>query len=74
MARVIDLAAYRAARGAPEPWTRKAQLARHFSVSERTVERWQTAGMPFRKVSRGLVMFRISECEQWAEQWARTRG
>jgi phage terminase Nu1 subunit (DNA packaging protein) len=63
---LVDLAGHRARRGAPEPWCRKADVARHFSVSVRTVERWQQAGMPYRKVSRSLALFRISEAEQWA--------
>jgi phage terminase Nu1 subunit (DNA packaging protein) len=62
---VVDLAAHRAAQGAPEGWCRKPDVARHFGVSVRTVERWPAAGMPSRKASRSLVLFRPSECETW---------
>lgn len=68
MGQLVDLADHRARRGAPEPWCRKADVARHFSVSGRTIERWQAAGMPYRKVSRALVLFRISEAERWTAE------
>jgi hypothetical protein len=64
---VIDLAAHRAARGAPEPWCRYPQVAEHFGVSERTVLRWKRRGCPHRKVSRRLVLFRITELERWLD-------
>lgn len=69
-AQVVDLAVYRAARGAPEAWCRKQQVADHFGVSARTVERWQAQGCPFRKVSRALVLFRLSEVDRWLEDGA----
>jgi phage terminase Nu1 subunit (DNA packaging protein) len=47
-----------------EPWVTKAQLARHFDVSLKTVERWAVAGMPC--LSRGrTVRYQISACEAW---------
>ena len=67
MGQLVDLADHRARRGAPEPWCRKAEVAEHFSVSTRTVERWQAGGLPFRKVSRALVLFRIGDCESWLD-------
>lgn len=66
-AEVVDLATYRAFRGAPEPWCRKWGVADHFGVSLRTVERWQRQGLPFRKVGPRLVLFRVSECERWLD-------
>lgn len=59
--------------GATEPWVTKTALARHLSVSPRTIERWQREGMPVkrlwsrRKDDRKPVRYRISEVEAWLE-------
>lgn len=54
----------------PEPWVRQADIAEHASVSPRTVQRWAAAGMPHRKVSRRLVLYRLSECDEWLREQA----
>jgi hypothetical protein len=47
-----------------EPWKTKRQVAEHFQVSEKTVERWVAAGLP--RVSRGrTIRFQIGSCEAW---------
>jgi phage terminase Nu1 subunit (DNA packaging protein) len=49
-----------------EPWVTKQQLARHFDVSPKTVERWTADGMPcLRPAGRRTIRYRISECENW---------
>ena len=53
-------------RGVREPWVRKAQLAAHFQVHEKTIERWVAAGMPVIRGKR-LVRFQVSACESWLE-------
>lgn len=52
-----------------EAFVRKAEVARHFGVHPRTIERWVQFGMPVRKVgsAQGVVRFRLSECEHWLE-------
>lgn len=75
-AAVGDLEAYRARRaGRPlqEGWVRKSRIAEHFAVSERTIERWQdpkamSPPMPKRRMSRGLVLYRVAECQAWHDQ------
>lgn len=69
-ATVVSLDAHRAARGAPEAWVRKAQVAEHLGVSTRTVERLMEGAnpLPHKRVSRGLVLFRIGEVERWMEE------
>jgi hypothetical protein len=47
-----------------EPWKTKRQIAEHFQVCEKTVERWVADGMP--RVSRGrTIRFQIGVCEEW---------
>lgn len=49
-----------------EPWLTKRQVAAHFGVSERTVERWTVDGMPCLRPGTGrLVRYLASECESW---------
>ena len=49
-----------------EPWLTKRQLAAHFQVSEKTVERWMAADMPCLRGGRGrTIRFRVNECESW---------
>lgn len=45
-----------------EPLLSRKLLADHFSVSERTIQRWQADGMPH--LGRGhTVRYRVSMCE-----------
>ena len=54
-----------------EPWQTKRQLAGHFQVSEKTVERWMAAGMPCLRGGRGrTIRFQVRECETWLRQSA----
>jgi phage terminase Nu1 subunit (DNA packaging protein) len=48
-----------------EPWVTKRQVAGHFHVSEKTVERWVAAGMPCLRGRGRTVRFRVAECESW---------
>jgi phage terminase Nu1 subunit (DNA packaging protein) len=50
---------------AREPWVAKAQLAQHFDVSLKTVERWTADGMPCLRTGGRTVRYRISDCEAW---------
>lgn len=44
----------------------KRELADHFQVSEKTIDRWTAAGMPRLSPPGGrTVRFRLSECEAW---------
>lgn len=47
-----------------EPWATKRQLAEHFQVCEKTVERWMAAGMPCLRTRR-TVRFQVGACEDW---------
>jgi hypothetical protein len=47
-----------------EPWLTEAVIARHYSVSARTVRRWRAQGMPSRMLG-GSRRFRLSEVERW---------
>jgi hypothetical protein len=47
-----------------EPFVAEATVARHFSVTTRTVRRWRLAGMPSYAIG-GCRRFRLSECEAW---------
>jgi len=52
--------------GSGEPWLSRKRLADHFDVSERTIQRWQAAGMP--RIGRGhTVRYRASAVEAWLE-------
>jgi hypothetical protein len=48
-----------------EPWRTKRQIADHFQVCEKTVERWTAAGMPCLRGRGRTVRFRVGECEAW---------
>jgi phage terminase Nu1 subunit (DNA packaging protein) len=55
-------------RAGSEPWLTKPRLADYFQVSERTIERWQSAGMPCLRMPLGrTVRYRVSSCEAWLE-------
>jgi len=47
-----------------EPWVDAHAVARHFSVSTRTVRRWRVAGMPSLLVG-AQRRYRIGEAERW---------
>ncbi len=50
--------------GGGEPWLSRKRLAEHLGVSERTIQRWQTEGMPC--IGRGrTVRYRASAVEGW---------
>jgi hypothetical protein len=51
--------------GDHEPWVTKEQVARHFGVSLKTVERWTSEGMPCLRASSRTVRYRIRACEEW---------
>ena len=52
--------------GGREPWLTKRQLAAHFQVSEKTVERWVTAKMPCLRSGLGSNgPLPGPECECW---------
>ncbi len=53
--------------GGREPWVTKVQLAAHFQVHEKTVERWAAAGMPVMRAGTRTVRFQVSACEAWLE-------
>ncbi len=51
---------------ASEPLVSRRRVSEHFGVSERTIQRWQTDGMPH--LARGrTVRYRLSDCEAWLE-------
>ena len=58
-----------------EPLVTKRELAHHYAVSERSIERWQQNGLPFhrlwsrRKDGRGPIRYRISEVGSWLDAW-----
>lgn len=71
MGQVVDFPA-----GA-EPYVRKGDVAKHFNVHERTIERWVRAGMPAKRIRAGskadsptTIRFRLSECIAWVEREA----
>lgn len=53
-------------RGPQEPWLTRKGLAKHFAVSERTVQRWQTEGLPYTGRGR-TIRYRLSEANSWFE-------
>lgn len=50
-----------------EPWVNENVIARHFSVSARTVRRWMKSGMPS-ELKGGSRRYKISACERWHEE------
>jgi hypothetical protein len=50
-----------------EPWLDDATIARHFSVSSRTVRRWRAEGMPSKRLG-GARRYRLSDAEAWHER------
>ena len=75
VAQVLSMAEYRARRPLrsvvreDETYLTKAELAARWRVSERTLERWMKAGLPYRKpFERGAVSFPLHACELWSER------
>jgi hypothetical protein len=50
-----------------EPWLDDAAVARHYSVSSRTVRRWRAEGMPSRLLG-GSRRYKLTEIEAWHER------
>jgi hypothetical protein len=50
-----------------EPWVDEHVVARHFSVSPRTVRRWRVEGMPSKLIG-GSRRYRIGDAERWHQQ------
>ncbi len=48
----------------PERWLSKKMIAEYLGVTVRTVERWQHAGLPHRRVG-GVNRYRASEVDSW---------
>ena len=71
--RVISIDEAREQRQArEEPLKTKPEIAAHYVVSERTIERWMRDGFPYDKpFAGGSVRFRLSECETWFSGGAR---
>jgi hypothetical protein len=51
-----------------EPLLKKRQLAKHYGVCDRTIERWVTADMPRHYVGKRQMRFRLSEVQVWLQQ------
>jgi hypothetical protein len=49
-----------------EPFLTKRDLAQHYRVTVRTIETWQSKGMPSR-LRGGKRLYRLSEVEAWHE-------
>lgn len=54
-------------RVANEPWCSKREIAAHFKVVPRTIDRWVADGMPYLPKPGGKL-FRRRECERWLER------
>lgn len=52
----------------PEPFVNKSQLAIHYGVCERTIERWVAADMPRYYIGKREMRFRLSEVQLWLQQ------
>lgn len=66
---LVQLAEFRSTRGRIEPLQTKSEIAEHFRVSERTIERWMDRGLPYRKpYEGGSVRFSLAECDAWARR------
>ncbi len=76
LGKVISIDAARNARKSRGPQERpktKAEVAEHFSVSVRTIDRWMTRGMPYEKpFEGGSVRFNLSACEEWFRRLRRS--
>jgi len=48
----------------------RCELARHLGVSEKTVARWDRAGMPSERWGRRLVRYRLDRVEVWLQRRA----
>lgn len=52
-----------------EPYVDERTIARYFGVSERTIRRWRSQGMPG-DLKGGARRYKIGLCEQWHERRA----
>lgn len=57
--------------GLESPWLTRRQVAEHFAVSPKTVQRWQREGLPFERWGSRLVRYRLDRVERWLK--TRTR-
>lgn len=72
MGELMQLATARERRGRRERLLTKADIAAHFTVSERTVSRWMRAGLPYEQVyENGAVRFSLQECSAWCRRHRR---
>lgn len=63
---VVRLAVARQRRATGQLFQTKAEVAEHFRVTERTIERWMARGLPYSKpFVGGAVRFRLSDCDAW---------
>jgi hypothetical protein len=51
-----------------EPLITKSDLAKHYDVSGRTVQRWIASGMPFLWIGKRRKRFRLSQVQLWLQQ------
>lgn len=58
----------------PSPYLSRRELAVALEVSERTVARWQGAGMPAHVWSRRLIRYRLDCVEAWLARTGRGGG
>jgi hypothetical protein len=49
-----------------EPWLSKAEIARHFGCSTRSIELAMKDGLPYRPIF-GRSKFRVSEVQAWRD-------
>jgi phage terminase Nu1 subunit (DNA packaging protein) len=60
-----DVVSFRQPDG-PEPYLNRVEIATFMRVSERTIDRWSTEGMPFETWGLRTKKFRASEVVRWA--------
>jgi predicted DNA-binding transcriptional regulator AlpA len=51
-----------------ERYLTKPELAAMFKVTTRTIDSWQTKGLPFRKLFGGAVRFKLSEIQEYFDE------
>jgi phage terminase Nu1 subunit (DNA packaging protein) len=52
-------------RGAPPEFVRKAEIARRFGVTTRTITSWYSMGLPVVKVGARLNLHPLEKCRAW---------
>ena len=69
---VLDFAtAKRRREQSSEPWVKKEDVAKYFSVSTRTVYRWVEAGCPIKRLRGGTLRFQIGPLSDWLDRQPR---